>query len=193
VQVKRRLLFVQGGGAGVHDEWDSKLVESLARELGSKYEIRYPHEDDPRYAAWKGALEEELAALGDHAVLVGHSIGGTMLVNVLAGQSTKRKFAAVFLVAAPFVGEGGWSSDELKSAGELGARLPRGVPVHIYHGLGDLTAPPSHAELYARAIPQALVHRLPGRDHQLNDDLSEVAAAIKALDRGTRGTTGYQP
>lgn len=185
MHVKRNVLFVQGGGAGVHDEWDRKLVESLARELDSGYEIRYPrmpHEDDPRYAAWKGALEEELAALDDRAILVGHSIGGTMLVNVLAEQSTQRRFGAMFLVAAPFVGEGGWSSDELKFAGELGARLPRDVPVHIYHGLEDRTAPPSHSELYARAIPQARIHRLPGRDHQLSDDLSEVAAAIKALD-----------
>ena len=40
--VKRQLLFIQGGGAGAHDEWDNKLVESLRRELGPDYEIRYP-------------------------------------------------------------------------------------------------------------------------------------------------------
>jgi pimeloyl-ACP methyl ester carboxylesterase len=56
------------------------------------------------------------------------------------------------------------------------------VTIHIYHGLEDETAPPSHADLYARAIPQARVHHLPDRDHQLNDDLKEVAAAIKSLD-----------
>lgn len=185
MQVKRRLLFVQGGGAGAHDEWDEKLVESLARGLGPEYEIRYPRmpgEADPRYAVWKVALEEEFAALDERGVLVGHSIGGTMLVHALAEQPMKRTFGAVFLIAAPFVGAGGWSSDELKPTEDLGARLPHDVPIHIYHGLEDQTAPPSHAELYARAIPQAWVHRLPARDHQLNDDLSEVAAAIKALD-----------
>lgn len=30
----RQVLFIQGGGAGTHDEWDGKLVESLRRELG---------------------------------------------------------------------------------------------------------------------------------------------------------------
>lgn len=187
MHVKRQLLFVQGGGAGAHDKWDDKLVESLKRELGSDYEIRYPqmpNEDDPRYAAWKATLEKELAALDDHAVLVGHSVGGTILFNALAEQSTNRRFGAVFLIAAPFVGDGGWSSDDLKSAHDLGARLPQDAPVHIYHGLQDETAPPSHAELYARAVPQARIHRLPGRDHQLNDDLSDVAAAIKSLDDG---------
>ncbi len=28
MHAKRQLLFVQGGGAGVHDEWDDKLVAS---------------------------------------------------------------------------------------------------------------------------------------------------------------------
>jgi hypothetical protein len=30
----QQILFIQGGGAGVHDEWDDKLVDSLWRELG---------------------------------------------------------------------------------------------------------------------------------------------------------------
>ena len=63
-----QVLFIQGGGAGAHDEWDNKLVASLARELGSAYEIHYPRmpdEANPTYAAWKAALEAEIAALDD--------------------------------------------------------------------------------------------------------------------------------
>ena len=37
-----QVLFIQGGGAGTHDEWDDKLVESLRHELGDGYEVRYP-------------------------------------------------------------------------------------------------------------------------------------------------------
>jgi pimeloyl-ACP methyl ester carboxylesterase len=82
------------------------------------------------------------------------------------------------LIAAPFVGEGGWPSDEFELPSDLGARLPQGAPVLVFHGLQDETALPSHADLYAHAIPQAQVHRLPGRDHQLNNELSEVAREI---------------
>lgn len=180
----RQVLFVQGGGAGSHDRWDSKLVESLRNDLGPTYEIRYPRmpsEDDPNYATWKRALENEFATLSDGAILIGHSIGGTILVNALAEHPPERKFGAIFLIAAPFVGEGGWQSDDLKPQRELGERLPTGAPIHLYHGLADDTAPPSHAELYARAIPQARLCRLPGRDHQLNNDLTEIAAMIKSL------------
>jgi hypothetical protein len=58
---------------------------------------------------------------------------------------------------------------------------PTSTPLHFYHGLADEIAPPGHLELFARAVPQAQVHRLPERDHQLNDDLKEVAATIVSL------------
>jgi len=96
----------------------------------------------------------------------------------LAEQPRERGFAAIVLVAAPFVGAGGWPADEFEIEADLGSRLPPGVPVHLVHGLGDEIAPPSHVDLFALAIPQAQVHRLPGRDHQLNNDLSEVAAIV---------------
>ena len=178
----RQILFIQGGGAGVHDEWDDRLVESLRRALGDGYEVRYPRmpdEGDPSYARWSAAIRRELADLDDGAVVVGHSVGAAILIDALAEQPPERGLGAIVLIAAPFVGEGGWPSDEFALTSDLGARLPPGVRVHVFHGLQDETAPPSHADLYALAIPQAQVHRLPGRDHQLNNDLSEVAEAIR--------------
>jgi hypothetical protein len=35
--------------------------------------------------------------------------------------------------------------------------------------------------LYAQAIPRAVIRRLKGRDHQLDNDLSEVAEDIQRL------------
>jgi pimeloyl-ACP methyl ester carboxylesterase len=178
------VLFIQGGGAGAHDEWDSKLVASLENALGEGWEVRYPRmprEDDPSLAAWAPAIEHAIAALPDDAVVVGHSIGATILANLLAAYRPPHRVAALILVAAPFVGEGGWPGDEFATPADLGARLPAGMPVLVFHGDADETAPPAHAELYARAAPQAEVRRLAGRDHQLGNDLSEVAQAIGSL------------
>ncbi len=179
----RQIVFIQGGGAGAHDEWDDKLVDSLRRELGVGHEVRYPRmpdEDDPSYAKWGAAIRREMAGLDDGAVVVGHSVGGTILVHALAERSPERKLAAIVLIAAPFVGAGGWPGDEFELPSDLGTRLPQGVRVHVFHGLEDETALPSHADLYARAIPQAQLHLLPGRDHQLNNDLGDVAKVIRA-------------
>jgi hypothetical protein len=191
MSVKPQLLFVQGGGQGTHDEWDNKLVDSLQSELGQDYEIRYPrmpNEDDPDYAAWKTALQQEFQALQDGAILVAHSVGGTIVVKLLSEQLPTPRFGAVFLIAAPFVGEGGWASDDPLPS-DLAARLPKDVPIHFYHGLEDEIAPPAHVDLYARAVPQARIHHLQHRDHQLNNDLREVAAAISSINAGIRAGT----
>src|SRR5207237_6566195 len=99
--VKKQVLFIQGGGAGAHDEWDNKLVDSLRQELGPDYDVRYPRmpkEADPRYPMWKAALAEEIAGLDDGALLIGHSVGGTILINALAETPPNRKLAGIFLI-----------------------------------------------------------------------------------------------
>jgi predicted alpha/beta hydrolase family esterase len=126
-------------------------------------------------------LERAFETLRDGAILVGHSVGGTILIKVLTERAPPRKLAAILLVAAPFVGKDGWVADDLQFPPDLGARLPEGVPIHFFQGLEDQTVPPSHVDLYARAVPEARVHRLAGRDHQLNDDLKDVAAVILSL------------
>src|SRR4030095_792866 len=149
----RQVLFVQGGGEGVHDQWDNKLVASLRRKLGSGYEIRYPRmpgEDDPHYTPWKRKLLAELARLDDGAVLVGHSLGATFLINALSESAPQREIAGIFLVAAPFVGEGGWPSEEIEPKADLAARVPQDVPIFFYHGRADETAPVEHSGLYAQ-------------------------------------------
>jgi predicted alpha/beta hydrolase family esterase len=180
----RQVLFIQGGGAKVHDEWDDKLVASLRRELGPEWDVRYPRmpdEGDPSYPKWKTAIAREIEELDEGAILAGHSIGGTMLIQTLAEDPPSQCPGAIMLMSAPFIGEGGWESDDISPKPDLGARLPQGVSVHVFHGCEDRTAPSAHAHLYSRAIPQAKVHLLPERDHQLNNDLSDVADVVTEL------------
>lgn len=180
----RQVLFVQGGGEGTHDAWDNKLVESLERGLGAGYEVRYPRmpdEADPSFEHWKAVLRDEIGRLGEGALLVGHSIGATILVHSLAEEPPERAPAGIFLIAAPFAGPGGWPVDEIEPKPNLGARLPARSAVYLYWGDADDTVPFEHVALNAKAIPQAVSRKLPGRDHQLNDDLSEVAADIREL------------
>ena len=161
---------------------DGKLVASLERALGFGYDIRYPrmpNEDDPSFRAWSDLLEWEIAQLHDGAILIGHSIGGTILIHALAEQPKLLScIAAICLIAAPFVGDDGWPSDDIVPRRDWAAPLA-GVAVYLYHGDADETAPITHLDLYSEAIPHAHVRRLNGRDHQLNNDLSEVVHDIR--------------
>jgi hypothetical protein len=178
------VLFVQGAGDRVHDEWDRKLFDSLRRELGRQYEVQYPrmpNEAEPSLVTWRPVLEDALTGLPAGAIVVGHSIGGTIVAEVLATLSTRPPLAAFVLIAAPYIGSGGWPSDEIASQHDLGARLPASLPVLLYHGDADESVPVAHMERYAAAIPRARVTRLAGRDHQLDNDLSEVARDLREL------------
>lgn len=180
----RQVLFVQGAGAGTHADWDSALVTSLRGALGSSWEVRYPRmpdEDRPRAAAWGEAISAELSLLGARPVLVGHSVGATVLVETLVSRPAPCAPAALVLIGAPFMGGGGWPGEELEVPVDLGARLPTGVPLHVVHGTADEVVPCSHAHLWAAVAPRAQVHLLPGRDHQLGDDLTDVAVLIQHL------------
>ena len=124
--MSRQILFVQGGGDGTHDAWDNKLVDSLTAELGEGYELRYPpmpNEGEPDYATWKAALVKEFADLDDDAILAGHSIGGTFLIHTVAEQHPKRRWSAIALIAAPYLGDGGWSGDTTDPAANLSEAL----------------------------------------------------------------------
>ena len=149
----QQILFIQGGGEGVHDQWDNKLVANLADKLGPSYEISYPrmpNEGDPSYATWSVAIAKAIAGLSGNPILVGHSVGATILVNALAETRFQKKLAGIFLIATPFIGIGGWPSDDIKPVQNLGARLPKNTPIYFYHGSEDETAPIAHVELTSK-------------------------------------------
>ncbi|MFC3165018.1 alpha/beta fold hydrolase [Ciceribacter thiooxidans] len=177
-----QILFIQGGGEGTHDAWDDKLVASLQAALGPGYEVLYPRmpdEDDPGFRTWSTAIAAEIARLAPGAILVGHSVGGTIAIHTLAKRpALLRDLAAVFLLAAPYVGDGGWPSDEIDVAPGWASGLSA-VPVILYKGDADDTTPMAHADLYARDIPHAKLRRLNGRDHQFNNDLTDIAGDIR--------------
>lgn len=178
------VLFIQGGGADTHDHWDNLLVENLKQSLGPRYWMHYPrmpNEDDPAYASWTKAIFDNIDKLGDGVTLVAHSIGAMILVNALASARPNYAFNGLFLIATPFIGDGGWSSKEIIPRKNIGAYLPANLPIFLYHGDKDDTAPIDHADLYAKEIPQAKIKRLKGRDHQLNNDMQEVAHDILSL------------
>ena len=186
-EVKGRInqvLFIQGGGREAHDSWDNKLVASLKKELGAGYSVRYPRmpsEDDPDSMAWKEAIDRELRKLSDGVILVGHSIGAAILFDYLADGHLERRPDGIFLIAMPFIGDRGWPSDDLRPTKELASLLPDEAPLYLYHGRDDDTVPFSHVGMLAKALPQATIRRLGDRDHQLNNNLSELANDIRRL------------
>jgi predicted alpha/beta hydrolase family esterase len=182
----KHILFLQGAGEDAFKE-DEKLVESLKQSLGAEYEIHYPvipDDGDAPYEQWKPHIEKALAETQEPILLMGHSVGGSVLIKYLSEAEVKQPISGVFLMSTPFWGGDGWRYDgyeELELPEGAADRLPKDTPIFLYHCSNDETAPFDHLALFAQVIPQATLRPLDDCDHQLNDDLSVVAKDVERL------------
>jgi serine hydrolase len=177
------VLFVHGGGEGAYEE-DKKLAANLRDALGAAYDVRYskmPDEDSPEYEAWKFQIAKELAALDGEVLLVGHSLGGSILLKYLSEEKVEKPVAGIFLIAPPYWGADDWQVSEYELQENFASKLPEELPMFFYHSRDDEWVPFAHLTLYKEKLPQATIHEFDGRGHQFNNDLSEVARDIKGL------------
>lgn len=183
--MKRRVLFVHGGGEGAH-EADERLAASLRDALGSEYDVRspkMPDEDRPEYEPWKEKIVRELAAMDGEAILVGHSLGASVLLKYLSEGELEKPVAGLFLVASPYWGDRDWEVEEYALREAFASNLPEGLPVFLYHSRDDEAVPFAHLAMYEAKLPRATVREFDDRGHQFGDDLSEVARDIREVVR----------
>lgn len=179
----KRILFIQGGGKGGYQA-DKALVDSLKNALISNYEIDYPEiqtaEGESDYG-WTKQIGKAIFDGGDHLILVGHSFGASMILKYLAENSVQKKLEGIFLIATPF-----WSGSEDWVQGlilkeDFADKLPKNVPMFLYHSKDDAEIPFSHLNCYQKKIHGAFYRAIEKGGHQLNNDLSIVAKDIESL------------
>lgn len=181
--MKKQILFIHGAGEGAYEE-DGELVKSLQYALGANYHVLYPRmpeEEGADYREWKAQISKELAALDGKLILVGHSVGSSMLLKYLSEERIEKPLAGIFLIAAPYWGVGGWQVNGFTLDEDLAADRLKRIPIFFYHSRDDDIVPFAHLAFHTEKFPQAIVREFNGRGHQFNNDLSEVAADIKDL------------
>ena len=131
------ILFVQGAGDMQLPDGSGRLAAYLASELGDRYRViapAMPEADNPRYQAWSDRVDQELGAIEEDVIIVGHSFGGSVVLKCLAKGSHER-VQALFLISTPDWGPDGWAYEEFavpddgcrhrKSSCTTAARTPR--------------------------------------------------------------------
>ena len=181
--MKKQVLFIQGGGAGAY-EADGKLAAYLRDALGAEYNVLYPkmpNEERPEYEAWKAQISKEHAAVDGQVILVGHSLGGSILLKYLSEENVEEPIAGIFLIATPYWGPEDWQVDEYILHEGFASQLPKVPLIFFYHSRDDEVVPFAHLALYAEKLPQATVRELDGRGHLFNAGFPELVDDIKSL------------
>ncbi len=127
------------------------------------------------------ALQSALPVGGNKAALIGHSLGGSVIVKCLSEGLCQMPLAGLFLVGAPYWGSKGWAMDEFKLQHNFASKLPPIDNVFIYHSRHDKWVPYSHGQSYAKALPSSKLRTIDGNEHEFNEGLSLLVNDIEHL------------
>jgi predicted alpha/beta hydrolase family esterase len=182
--MKITVLFIHSAGPQSQYEGSESLVAYLQRSLGEEYDVLYPRmpePENPRYEQWKDQLQMEISGLKKHVILVGHSLGASVLIKYLSETVDKKPVAGLFLVAAPFWGGEDWEIDEFTLKNNFPSKIADIPAVFMYHSRDDHWVPFKHLLLYAEKFPDITIRMLEGEQHEFYDGLPELVADIKEI------------
>lgn len=181
--MKKQILFAHSGGPqGSPGLGSYDFISWLEYSLGKEYQISCPIIEDPEapsYSMWKSMLNKYLDKPEQEFILIGHSLGGAMLLKYLSEETIDSKINALHLVAVPFFGKTGWNLDDFALKKDFTKSLPPLNAVHLFHCTNDPIVPLDHLNFYGKSLTQAIVHELEGNSHVFSDGLPELLQIIR--------------
>lgn len=178
------VLFIHSAGAQDGDEGSAPFVRYLSHELGSNYRVTSPTmplPDAPTYKNWERELAKRLSAHPPPKILVGHSLGGSVLLKYLSEHNQAIQAASLFVVAAPYWGSQDWEVEEFVLREGFPRYLPSELNICFYQSQNDEVVPIEHLSHYAKAIPNAKVRSVQHGGHTFKDGLQALVDDIRAL------------
>jgi serine hydrolase len=182
---KKTILFLHSAGPQGPGQGSSGFVGHLKKELGSGFSIlapKMPKPQAPDYGLWKAMLKKILSGLKGDVILIGHSLGGSVLLKYLSEEKVKIRIPALFLAATPFWGEKGWEYDVFRLQDGFAKKLPAIPFIFLYHSRKDEVVEFRHLKRYADELPKALLRPIAGSEHVFDEKgLPELVADLKAI------------
>jgi predicted alpha/beta hydrolase family esterase len=175
-----QIVFIHGGGDDGYGA-DSKLADSLQKNLGNSFKVTFPRMPEPDRRAtkvWPKTIHETVEK-HQPTFMVGHSFGASNLLQYFVQYGTPRYVRGVFLLAPPFWGsDADWDYKEYALPSNFADKLSRKTPLFLYQCRDDEVVNVSHLDRYAKAMPWATVRKLAHGGHQMGNDLSAIAQDI---------------
>jgi predicted alpha/beta hydrolase family esterase len=130
---------------------------------------------------WYSLFRTEFKKINEPIILVGHSLGASMLLKYLSEEKPKISISGLFLVATPLWGRDGWDVDDFVLQENFQTTLKHIPKMFLYHCKNDAIVPFKHLAFYKKAFPQSIVRELIGTDHAFSEGLPELVLDIKSI------------
>lgn len=183
--MKKQVLFIHSAGSQGPHQGSSDLKEYLQKALGDEYNLldpKMPDPENPKYTLWKAQLEKVFASLDGEMILIGHSLGGSVLLKYLSEEACKQSISGLFMIATPYWGkDDDWRAEEYTLPENFASKLPRISQIFLYYSSNDEIVPSAHLEHYGEKLPHANIRILEGAEHAFSNGLPELVNDIKGL------------
>lgn len=183
--MKKQVLFIHSAGAQGNHRGSSDLAAYLNNALGDEYQLlnpKMPNPENPEYTLWKAQLDKEFALLDGEALLIGHSLGGSVLLKYLSEKTIHLPISGLFMVAAPYWGKDeDWQAEDYTLSDNFTLKLPQIPQIFLYHSRNDEVVPSSHLGFYKQKLPKAKTFLLGNDDHYFRNGLPKLIDDIKGL------------
>lgn len=181
--MRHEVLFIQGAGEETIAA-EEPIVNMLHKNLGQDFHIRHPRMPDagnPKYLSWKENIKQEIASAASSVILLGHSLGGSILLKLFSEEPVPENVLGMILFGVPFWGTEDWKFEEFEIDERSFKQLRTVRNIYLYHSRDDEEIPFSHLERYRRALPGAKIKILSGTDHTYSAAVEELANDIRLL------------
>lgn len=178
------LLFIHSAGSQGPGEGSSALLAGLRAALPDGMTLDAPLMPEPHAPAaepWIAQCQAAMAGIADDFVVVGHSLGGSILLQTLCRFGMPRNLAGVVLLAAPFWSAKDWNVAEFALDDDAPERLDGLARLVVLQGDQDDVVAADHPQRYATLLPQARVRMLPGVDHEAAKAAPHVMEEVTRL------------
>lgn len=184
-----KILFIQGAGSATTEQ-EQVIVNALRVKLGDGFTIicpPMPDADDPRYLEWEAVITTNLKSLSGKVILLGHSLGGSIILKLFSREPVPDKIIGMILFGVPYWKDQDWDVSEYAIEDDLVANLSKLDNIYFYYSLDDEVIPHHHVKSYQKIIPRAHWVILSGIDHSYHGAIPNMVTDIQDLTSNAEG------
>ena len=178
------VLFIHSAGPQGDGEGSSALLAGLKASLPPETELvapQMPEPDNPVAEPWIAACHSAISGVEGDLILVGHSLGGSIILQTLAKFGLPKGLLGVVTLASPFWNAPDWQVESFALSGQEAEKLLDLPRLILVQGEADEVVAADHPERYKALLPIAEIRRLAGIDHEAASAGPALAAIIAGI------------
>ncbi|WP_257958956.1 alpha/beta fold hydrolase [Bacillus sp. V3-13] len=178
------MLFIHCAGPQGPQQGSQPLLAYLQAKLGEEYVFYKPKLSDPEspaYRDWKRLLDEQFKVLsGQQVIVVGHSLGASVLLKYLSENDPNIVIEGLFLLATPYWGtDEDWQNVSYQLQANYSEHLPPIPNIYFYHSRIDPVVPYVHFEKYLQDLSGVNGRVLDGEEHYFEEGLPMLVEDLR--------------